>query len=251
MPAHKSTNADKRKASIAKLDKSNPKHKRFLHELAFNDSDEGVTREALNKLDSFELWVKTAQTTEFAVLKKHAQEQVYAMLEQPSKVNDSYFTAFLTECNSKPIIEHVLFNSVRLLQDNALSLQMLEVLDNEQHTRRYFTNRASAELQLAMVQHIDDEKQLVRLKKHAKSDGVIAEIDSKLAHQRWLQAQPERVKQQATLINARMLALKDSNHYEHVVTEFVQLTHDFAEVKADFQYLAPVVAGELSEKFWV
>ena len=61
-PSHSSNKPEVRKSAIEKLSADKPQDKSILHELAFNDSDPQVTLAALNKLNSFALWQKAAQS---------------------------------------------------------------------------------------------------------------------------------------------------------------------------------------------
>lgn len=248
-PKYKSNDPEVRIASIEKLDKTVDKDINILHELAFNDSNESVSLAALSKLDSFALWMKSTETSTSARIKKHAQQMCLTQLEDLEQVSESLFLAFVKESKNKPFLEQMLFTNTRLLQHEQLVVEILLSLNNMTHTRRFFQELASPEQQLTIINEIDDAKILNRLLKYVKSDAVAAEINSKLALLVELAEKPNKIKQQVTMINSRLLALKESQNYEYLALQFEQLSHEFEQVKAEFNYLDELSRATMTEKY--
>lgn len=248
-PKHKSSDPEKRLASIESLNKSLEKDKRILHELAFNDDDDKVSIAALNKLDSFVLWMKSAETSHSTRVKKHAQQVCVSQLEDDNKVTDKLFLAFIKEAHNKALLEQLLFSSKRLQQIPDLITAVLFTLNNTNHIRRFFQEFASAEQQLALVKETNDAKTLNRFLKYGKDEFVIASINKKLAHLIVIAEQPKKIKQQVTMINSRLLALKEAQDYEYLATQLEQLSNEFEQVKLQFDCLDELSIATMTEKY--
>lgn len=249
VPAYKSEEPDKRLASIAKLDPLNDKQKAILHELSFNDSNEKVTLAALNKLNDFVLWVKAAEHALSPVVKKHAQHMVYQLLEQDTVISSKDFELFAKECKNKVMLEHILFSSKRLNEYTDLSFLILQKLDNKQTQKRFFEQNANEQQQLAIISDTDDIKLLNRYQKTAKSQQVIELINEKLREFERKKEMPIKVTQQMTLINSRLLALKEASDYEYMQTQLLSLNEEFEQCKSSFHYLDDMTAATLVEKY--
>ncbi len=249
VPSYQSSDPDKRIASIAKLDKANDKDKSILHELAFNDESEKVSLAALEKLDSFALWMKSSETSPSARIKKHAQHLCLTYLEQVQKVDDSLFVAFVSESKNKVMLEKLVFNSQRLQQQPQLCLQILMSLQNDNNIRRFFQDHANTQQQLSIIDSIQESKVLTRFLKLTNVVQVQHRIEEKLAHLLELKDKPIKIKQQATLINSRMLALKDAQDYAYLLAQLTELTHQFEQLKTEFSNLDEITSASLSNKY--
>ncbi|MFT6267810.1 MAG: hypothetical protein ACJAVV_000609 [Alphaproteobacteria bacterium] len=248
-PNYKSSDPEKRIASIEKLNKDAEKDKSILHELAFNDADDSVSLAALNRLGSFVLWMKSAETSPSLRIRKHAQQICLTQLEDEAIVSDKLFLAFITESKNKALLEQLLFSSKRLQAQDAIALDILFSLNNVNHLRRFFQEYASSSQQMLIVEKTDDAKTLSRISKYAKELRVTECINIKVADMAVLAEKPIKIKQQATMINSRLLALKDAQDYEYLSTQLAQLSHEFDGVKSDFNCLDELSQSTLSEKY--
>lgn len=248
-PAYKSTDVNKRISSIQVLDPKNDKHKSILHELAFNDSEDAVMLAALHKLNSFTLWVKTAEIAYSAKLRKQAQEQVFAQLEDELAVPSKIFINHVTQSKQKPFVDHMLFNSNRLLQHADVILSMLSTIENETLLRRFYVERADLTQQLHIISTINDAKLLSRLLKQTTELEAQNSIKQKLAECEALKDKPLKLKQQATLINSRLLALKEAQDYEYLQLQSSVLSAEFEQLRPQLSILARDDALELAGKY--
>lgn len=247
--AHKSKDPHKRLSSIDKLDPSKEKDKAALHELAFNDENDDVSIKALEKLDSFVLWMKASETLQAPKIRKYALQTCISQLEMEHKVPHDLFVSFVSESKNKPLLEKLLFSSARLQNNTELSLNVLQMLANENHTRRYFQEFASSEQQLRLIESENDAKMLNRWSKLTQYDDAKKLIESKLDAIELAKQKPIKVKQKATLINARLLALRDSTDYEYLQEQFSELANEFEALKHDFICLDDISAAVFSEKY--
>jgi exonuclease SbcC len=248
-PKHKSSEPEKRISSIEKLNKEAEKDKRILHELAFNDINDSVSLAALNKLDSFVLWMKSLEISKSPRIKKHAQQVCQAQLEDKAVVSDKLFLAFISESNNKPLLEQLLFSSNRLQSQDELVLDILFSLNNVNHLRRFFQEYASASQQLLIIEKTEDAKTLSRISKYSKDKRVSECINKKIANMVLLAEKPQKIKQQAIMINSRLLALKDTQDYDYLSTHLTQLSLEFDKLKLDFSCLDELSQSFISEKY--
>ncbi|MDT0594046.1 DUF349 domain-containing protein [Glaciecola petra] len=248
-PTYTSDDPNVRIESLDKLDVTKEKDKSIVHELAFNDASDKVKIAALKHLNSFVLWVKTAETTSSAMIKKNAQQQCYELVEQPHVVDDKLFKAYISEMKNKSVLQHLLFNCIRLNEDKFLSMNTLLNIDSERVTKKYFAEKADVEQQLAIIEKTEDEKLLHRFMKQAKNMTVELAVKEKLEHLDWLKQQPIQVKQRAVLINALLLKLKDVDDYATLKSELDKQITDFESLKNKFAYLSEQDAAELSTKY--
>lgn len=248
-PNYKSNDPDKRIASIEKLNAKAEKDRRILHELAFNDANDEVSLAALHKLNSFSLWMKSSESSASTRIKKQAQQMCQTLLEDANIVSEDLFKTYISESKSKPLLEQLLFSSKRLQAHDSLCIEILFSLNNNNHLRRFFLEHASESQQLEIVERVDDAKLLSRLGKSTESENVAKRIDEKLTKLSMMVEKPIKIKQQVTMINSRLLALKDAQDYEHLNRQYEQLSDEFDEVKADFHYLDELSQATLTEKY--
>jgi exonuclease SbcC len=248
-PNYKSSDPEKRILSIEKLNEDAEKDKSILHELAFNDASDLVSLAALNKLNSFVLWMKSAETSHSPRIRKQAQQICQSQLEDETIVSDKLFLAFVTESKNKPLLEQLLFSSKRLQAHDTMALDILFSLNNVNHLRRFFQEYASASQQMLIVEKTQDVKTLSRISKYAKDLRVTVCIDDKIANIAIMAKKPLKIKQQVTMINSRLLALKEAHEYEYLRTQLAQLSHEFDSVKTEFSCLDALTQSNLSEKY--
>lgn len=248
-PQYKSSDPEKRIASIEKLNKDTDKDKRILHELAFNDDSDAVSLAALKKLDSFALWMKSIDISPSSRIKKHAQQVCQIQLEDKEKVSDKLFLAYVKESKNKTLLEQLIFSSQRLQSQGQLNVDILFSLNSTNHTRRFFQELASVEQQLSIVAKIEDAKLLSRFAKSAKDGAVLDIIESKLASLALLAQKPGKTKQALLMINSRLLALKESDDFDYLHTHLSALVQEFDALKPDLEYLDGLSQANLSERY--
>lgn len=248
-PNHKSSDPEKRIASIDKLNKDTKKDKSILHELAFNDDNDAVSLTALNKLDSFVLWMKSAEASASLRIKKHAMQVCIAQLEDEKIVSDKLFLAFIGESKNKPLLEQLLFSSKRLQRQDTLALNTLFSLKNANHIRRFYQEHASISQQILIVDKTHDVKTLSRMNKYAKDARVASAISDKVTNVSLMAEKPLKITQQISMINSRLLALKDAQDYEYLRTQLEQLSREFESLQPDIECLGDVVQCSLGEKY--
>lgn len=237
--------------SIADLSLEKPSDKQALHELAFNDSNVDVSVAALNKLNSFPLWLKASETSELARLKKLANDRVVQELSDSSSslLSEKEFDMFVIESNNLSLLEQILFNNKRLQENDVLALAVLLKLNKANINRRFFKDYAKQSQQKVIVKRTDDISELNKLIKVCNDQSVCDAIEEKMAHLKVAAALPLKLKQDATLVISKLLALKDSNDYEIIYENKQTLCQDFERLKANFSLLDEDTAFLLAEKY--
>ncbi|GBL03309.1 DUF349 domain-containing protein [Glaciecola sp. KUL10] len=250
-PKHKNKDATIRLQSIENLDVPKTADKQILHELAFNDSHPGVTVAALEKLNSFSLWLKASEISEHKSVKNRAHQRVLAELDNPDSqmLNEHEFFTFCKELKNLSMLESLLLNNVRLQSRDELVLESLARIDKPNTTRLYFKQAANLEQRIAIVNKTDTAAELSKLAKIDVQKAVSDLIEEKLEAIRELEAKPAKIKQAASLITSKLLAAKDIGDYSMLLEKQTSLVKEFEDLKPDFNMLKGDEAYEIAGKF--
>ncbi len=248
---HLNSDPEIRQQAINNLSLDKASDKQALHELAFNDSSADVSLAALEKLNSFPLWLKASETAEIARVRKLSNEKILQEVSKPnsSLLSQKEFDAFVTESTNAFLLEQILFNNQRLQSNDALALAVLLKLNKTSINRRFFKDHADQAQQLVIVSRTDDSAELGKLIKVCSNDLVLAALEDKAAHLKALAALPIKIKQDATLVISKLLALKDGNDYEQIYENKKLLCQKFEEYKVDFRLLDEDTSLLLAEKY--
>ncbi|MFQ3249857.1 MAG: exonuclease SbcC [Glaciecola sp.] len=248
---HLNSNPEVRLAAIETLSLDKANDKQALHELAFNDSQAAVSLAALDKLGSFPLWLKASETSENARVRKQAHERVLAEVNNPEStlVSQEEFDAFVAETKNTGLLEQLLFSNQRLQQNDVLALSALLKVNKVNTNRLYFKDHASQAQQQVIVKRTDDIAELSKLLKNTNDAKIASAIEVKIEDLRQREALPIKLKQDATLVISKLLALKESNDYEQIFESKQQLCAEFEQYKIQFHVLDEETALLLAEKY--
>jgi hypothetical protein len=147
------------------------------------------------------------------------------------------------------LLEQLLFSSKRLQAHDSLSLSILFSLSNVNHLRRFFQDHATEKQQLAIVDKIDDPKTLARLAKCEPTLQAAKLLENKRASLTLLAEKPIKIQQQVSMINSRLLALKEVDDYGQLSTQLKVLSDEFDTVKPEFGCLDEAIKSTLTEKY--
>lgn len=248
---HLNSDPQVRLTAISSLSLDKPTDKQALHELAFNDSQANVSVAALDKLNSFPLWLKASETAENSRLKRLAHERVLAEVNNPHStlLTQADFNSFVAESKNLVLLEQMLFSNQRLQNNDALALAVLLKINKVNTNRLYFKDHANQAQQQVIVARTEEINELSKMLKFANDDVVSNAIEAKIENQRELAALPIKIKQDATLVISKLLALKDNNDYERLYEGKQQLCQEFEQYKAKFNVLDEETALLLAEKY--
>ena len=250
-PKYKHQDPQIRELAIAALDPSNPKHKSALHELAFNDSHSAVRIAALTQLASFPLWLKAADTAESNSVKQHAKQVIIAILDNQHsiRISDKEFSTLVSESNNQHLLENLVFNNARLKADEALCLQALNKLSNQYKTLQFFKEHASEWQQQQIIKQGQEVKTLNKLRKSARSEIIIEQIDAQLAAIKAQEEKPLQILRDAKMINAKLLALNETQDYADLQQGLAELSSQFEHLKPTFVALNEDDAAQVISRY--
>ena len=125
-PSHSSNDPDTRIKAIEKLSPDSPNERRILHELAFNDSAAAVSLAALEKLNSFALWLKMSQIAKEPRLVTAAQARVEcALIDGNAEISQQEIKEYLLKSAPAEQVIKCLPLMTELHQDKTFCLDIL------------------------------------------------------------------------------------------------------------------------------
>jgi exonuclease SbcC len=251
---HQNPDPQVRIQAIENLSKEDPQQKSVLHELAFNDSDAGVSLAALQKLDSFVLWYKMSEIAKNERVQKKSQQFVENILfDGENKIlTEQEKRQFILETRDMRLIEKLL-GQQWIQKDTELAMQLLQKVDKSQLQDKILFDSQNEVLQTAILQTLTDNVQsrklLTKLQKKTSSS-----VLSKLANatlQDWLVAEqkPVEVELQVKMILSRLLALKDRNDLLHIQQQAADLTQQYSNLSNFFSCLPELKRIEIEHKY--
>ncbi|MFT6283812.1 MAG: hypothetical protein ACJAXM_000271 [Arenicella sp.] len=251
---HQNPDPQVRIQAIENLNKQDPQHKTVLHELAFNDSDVGVSIAALNKLDSFVLWYKMSEiATNDRVQKKSQQFVENTLLDgQNEALTEQEKRKFILETRDIRLIEKLL-GQQWILQDTELAMKLLQKADKPQLQEKLLFDIQNESLQTAILNTLTDgvqaRKLLNKIQKKTTSS-VLKELANETL-QGWLTAEqaPVEVEQQVKLVLSLLLALKDRSDFLHIQQQHTALTHQYTQLAERFDCLPELKRIEIEQKY--
>jgi exonuclease SbcC len=240
--------------AIENLNKQDPQHKTVLHELAFNDSDVGVSLAALNKLDSFVLWYKMSEiATNDRVQKKSQQFVENTLLDgQNEALTEQEKRKFILETRDIRLIEKLL-GQQWIQQDTELAMKLLQKADKPQLQEKLLFDIQNESLQTAILNTLTDgvqaRKLLNKIQKKTTSS-VLKELANETL-QGWLTAEqaPVEVEQQVKLVLSLLLALKDRSDFLHIQQQHTALIHQYTQLAERFDCLPELKRIEIEQKY--
>ena len=181
---HLNSDPQVRLAAIPNLVLEKPADKQALHELAFNDSQANVSLAALDRLNSFPLWLKASETADNARVRRQAHDRVLSEVNNPqsSLLSQADFDAFVAESKNLILLEQLLFSNRRLQDNDVLALAVLLKINKQNTSRLYFKDHANQAQQQVIVSRTNDTNELSKLLKHTDEQAVAVAIEAKVEH---------------------------------------------------------------------
>lgn len=251
---HQSPDPQVRLQAIEKLNNQDAEQKSILHELAFNDSDVGVSLAALHKLDSFVLWYKMSEIAKNDRVQKKSQQIIEnALLDEKSHtLEESEKRRFILETRDSRLIEKLL-SQWWLQQDTDLAFALLKKTDKPQLHEKLLLESQNDDLKIAILSALTDNAQsrklLNKIQKKSNSEKIKALASEML--QGWLDAEklPVELEQKVKMLLSRLLALKDQNDLPYIKQQQSELTSAFIQLKESFACLAEQKRTEIQAKY--
>ncbi|NMH58605.1 DUF349 domain-containing protein [Alteromonas ponticola] len=248
--SYKSQDPRKRIEAISKLEPSTPQDKQALHELAFNDEDKLVSLAALQRLASFALWQKMAQTARDPYVKREAQRIVdEAILEQNSfSLADKERTAYLLESANNELRMQYL-EAKPQHQSEQDTLRLLERINNASFTLKFISKLAAPDVQKKWILSATDKKILQKVKNKTDNAEIAELIGQRLSTLDQVEQKPLQLSQQTTFVLSKLQALTERSNFEEITSQHRLLNEEYKTLSEDFGLLSADKKLEIEEKF--
>lgn len=240
--------------AIENLSPDKAQEKTILHELAFNDEDANVSLAALEKLNSFVLWLKMSQIAKQSRVKKAAEKKVNAALlgEGDVTLSRQEIFSFLTEtANADLVVQLVpqmLKNEPTLLQDDGLANALIEKVAKPSFTQFVFLEGASPQLQAQLINAHSDVSDLQKLAKKVSDDALTDQINGRIDAIKEAAKRPVELKKQLTLVLSKYQALLDKSDVETIDEKRNDLEGELTGLFAQIDLLVEEERADYEEK---
>lgn len=250
-PKYQDPNPKVRIQAIALLSPDESEQKTRLHELAFNDEDHGVNIAALERLNSFALWSKVADTAKAERVKKKAQSMVESSMlgDSELKISDQERVTFVKECKSIPLLEKLI--ALPWIQKDYpdLLIELLSRINKPNLNRQVMFNIDIEQVQLALAETFADVSTLTKLQKKTQFDSVKKLVESKLVAIELARTRPGEIEKSTKLILSQLLALRDKKDLLIIQQEKQRFTEQFLLIQQEFDFLALPTQQSLIKRF--
>ncbi|MCH2257702.1 MAG: DUF349 domain-containing protein [Alteromonas sp.] len=253
-PSHQSPKPEKRMQAIESLSPEKAQEKTILHELAFNDEDANVSLAALEKLNSFVLWLKMSQIAKQSRVKKAAEKKVNAALlgEGDVTLSRQEIFSFLTETANADLVVQLVPQMLKkeptLLQDDALANALIEKVAKPSFTQFIFLEGASPQLQTQLVNAHSDVSDLQKLAKKVSDDALVTQINARIDVIKEAAKRPVELKKQLTLGLSKYQALLDKSDVETIDEKRNELESELTGLFAQIDLLTSEERVDYEEK---
>ena len=248
-PSHSSNDPDTRLKAIENLSPDSPNERRILHELAFNDSVAAVSLAALEKLNSFALWLKMSQIAREPRLLTAAQAKVEcALIDGDAEISMPEIKECLLKSAPAEQVIKCLPLMTELHQDKPFCLAIINKLGRSSFTQQLISATPETELKLAIIEQSQDSDLLQKLLRKATDTSVQQAIAERLAYLQEQAQKPVRLGREVTLVLSKLLALLEKSDYLQIGADETSLNQEFETLKADFACLDDETRDEYNTK---
>ena len=253
-PSHQSPKPEKRMQAIESLSPDKAQEKTILHELAFNDEDANVSLAALEKLNSFVLWLKMSQIAKQSRVKKAAEKKVNAALlgEGDVTLSRQEVFSFLTETANADLVVQLVPQMLKkeptLLHDDALANALIEKVAKPSFTQFVFLEGASTQLQTQLINAHSDVSDLQKLAKKVSDDALTTQINARIDAIKEAAKRPVELKKQLTLGLSKYQALLDKSDVGTIDERRNELESELTGLFAQIDLLTEEERADYEEK---
>ncbi|MEG3768897.1 hypothetical protein V5298_20610, partial [Alteromonas sp. 14N.309.X.WAT.G.H12] len=250
-PAYSHRDPQKRIQAIANLSPDKSNEKSVLHELAFNDENVSVSIAALEKLDSFPLWLKMSQTAKDARLRRKANQYVEnTLLDADSQqIPEQELSEYLVKQAPADLVRKVLKSPVAKKLSDEIVLGLLEKAAKGDFVQQYFLNHASPSIQLHIIASETQDSVLTRLLKKTENTDTKKHIEQRLDELKQQREKPVEVEKDTILLLSKLQAVTSKQDYQDVAARIAEYEAQYDELKKDFPLLAEDKQQEITEKY--
>ncbi|MBU2977034.1 DUF349 domain-containing protein [Alteromonas sp. C1M14] len=250
-PAYSHRDPQKRILAIANLSPDKGNEKSVLHELAFNDESASVSIAALEKLDSFALWLKMSQIAKDAQLRRKANQYVENALlnNHNDQIPLHELSEYLVKQAPVELVRKILQSPVAKSLADDVILTLLEKAAKGDFTQQYFVNFASPAIQAHIIANESDEAVLNRLLKKTNEAGVKTQLENRLVELKLKKEKPIEVEKDTTLLLSKLQAVTSKLDYQDVAARIAEYEAQFNLLQQDFPVLSADKKLAFEEKY--
>lgn len=223
------------------------KNRTILHELAFNDSSDKVRKKALEALNDFSLWWQASKKEKSDWLKKTAEDQLRKGLmgEADFTVDDKTKAEFIDQCNKAVLLEEL------AMKDSSDETRLKLLLKLKKHNLFTNTLQDSQTSQWLKQKVVEATEELAVLEKWLKKadDSLKPILVDKVNGIKEALEKPKKLKQEVSVMLAKLNALKDKVDFADIEQRQTQLELEWQTLKESFDILAETEAREFNAKY--
>lgn len=249
-PRHTSANSENRIKAISALTPDKVSERRILHELAFNDAVTEVSIAALEKLDSFPLWLKMSQISRDQKLCKAALNQVeLALVNYQAHLSTQELKEYLLKVAPLEQIVKCFPSMQALHNETDFVLAILHKVGRKNFTLKILLSTPSAELRHQFVASSNDIDLLKKLQQKTLDKAFKEEVSQRIGRLKEQENKPVKLTKELRLVLSKMLVLLDKSDFDAVTTQHRQLTEQFTSLRESCDCLDSEVLAECESKF--
>lgn len=223
------------------------KNRETLNQLAFNDPSDKVRRSALQQLNDFDTWLKASEVEKSDWIKKAANDHIRKGLlgEADFTLDEQTKAQFIDNCNKSELLEEL------ALKDNneKTRLKLLLKLKKESLLGNVVQDKNSSDwLKKSILETVSDLPVLEKWLKKA-DESIKPVIAQKVADIKAALEKPVQLKQDVSLVLAKLNALKDKADFEEIEKRRAQLQLEWSTLKETFDVLSQQELREFNAKY--
>ncbi|MDC8830880.1 DUF349 domain-containing protein [Alteromonas gilva] len=248
-PAHSSDDPNIRIKAIANLSPDSANERRILHELAFNDADAKVSLAALDKLDSFVLWLKMSQIARDPALVSAAQLKVEsALIDGTSEISQAEVKEYMLKAAPVELVVRCLPRMTALHADTDFCGKVLVKVGRSSFYQQLLMETPVFALKSHIIENSHDTDLLQRVLRKSDDESLQALLNKRIAMLAEAAQKPITLARQVTLVLSKLLALLDKSDYQQIYQAQQSLNQEYAELSNDFACLDAETRGEFANK---
>jgi hypothetical protein len=221
-------------------------------QMVTHDESSLVRRAALNKLNSFHIWLSTSYDNSDPQIRNFAHKQIVNILHNKHEItltSDEKLQLIKNFGQHKSDKLSTLEEWLFIEQDQQVIKALFEKIAKPQLIQTLFIKNADVNLQTYLVEQVSDSAALEKLLKKSTELEVSQLINNKLAHLAGLIEKPLKLRKSVQLILAKLLALRDQSDYVVMIDKKKQIINDWCIAEKEFSCFSKNEQDTFSKKF--
>jgi exonuclease SbcC len=246
-------NKDVRIVAISEvLSVDNNDDRQILMQMVTHDDSSLVRHAALNKLNSFHIWLSTSYDNSDPQVRNFAHKKIISILHNQHEIilrSDEKLQLIKNFGQHKSDKLSTLEEWLFIEQDHQVIKALFEKIAKPQLIQTLFIKNADVNLQTYLVEQVSDSATLEKLLKKSTELEVSQLLNRKLAHLAELIEKPLKLRKSVQLILAKLLALRDQSDYVVMIDKKTQIINDWCRAAKEFSCFSKIEQDIFSDKF--